>query len=49
VSLTRSAGIVLKRSGLSDAVAGTDYWTLNGATLWDLRTEVEESGGEQSG
>ncbi len=46
MSLSQSAGIVLKRLGLSDAVAGTDYWTLDGATLWDLRDQAEQSGTE---
>jgi hypothetical protein len=46
MSLSHSAGIVLKRHGLSDSVAGTDYWTLNGATLWDLRDQAEEFGNE---
>src|ERR1035438_8997823 len=41
-SLTDSAGIVLKRHGLGDKVAGTDYGTLNGATLWDLRNQAEQ-------
>jgi hypothetical protein len=43
MSLSKSAGIVSKRKGLGDTVAGTDYWTLNGATLWDLRNQAEES------
>jgi len=46
MSLGKSAGIVLKRLGLSDSIAGTDYWTLNGATLWDLRNQAEESDSE---
>jgi len=46
MSLSKSAGIVLKRLGLGEWVAGTDYWTLNGATLWDLRNQAEESGDE---
>jgi len=46
MSLTKSAGIVLKRQGLSDSVAGTDYWTLNGATLWDLRNQAESPDSE---
>jgi hypothetical protein len=44
MSLSKSAGIVLKRLGLGDAVAGTDYWSLNGATLWDLRNQAEQLG-----
>jgi hypothetical protein len=46
MSLAHSAGIVLKRHGLGDRVTGADYWTLNGATLWDLRDEAEQSGDE---
>jgi hypothetical protein len=46
MSLSKSAGIVLKRLGLGELVAGTDYWTLDGATLWDLRNLAEESGNE---
>ena len=46
MSLSKSAGIVLARLGLGETVAGTDYWMLNGATLWDLRNEAEESGSE---
>ena len=46
MSLSHSAGIVLKRHGLGDKVAGSDYWTLNGATLWDLRDQAEEGGNE---
>jgi hypothetical protein len=46
MSLTKSAGVVLKRLGLSDSIAGTDYWTLNGATLWDLRNQAENTDGE---
>lgn len=46
MSLSQSAGIVLKRHGLGDTVAGTDYWTLNGVTLWDLRDQAEESENE---
>ncbi len=45
-SLANSAGIVLKRHGLGDRVTGADYWTLDGATLWDLRDEAEQSGDE---
>ncbi|MGA3373792.1 MAG: GIY-YIG nuclease family protein [Terracidiphilus sp.] len=46
MSLSRSAGIVEKRRGVGESVAGTDYWTLNGATLWDLRNQAEESDSE---
>jgi len=45
MSLTRSAGIVLSRMGKSDSVTGTDYWTYDGASLWDLRNQAEESSG----
>jgi len=41
MSLSHAAGIVMKRKGLSDQVAGTDYWTLDGVTLWDLRNQAE--------
>jgi T5orf172 domain len=34
MSLSHSAGVVLKRKGLNDQVAGTDYWTRDGVTLW---------------
>jgi hypothetical protein len=43
MSLTKSAGIVLSRRGLSDSIAGTDYWTYEGTSLWDLRNQAEES------
>jgi hypothetical protein len=43
MSLGKAAGIVLTRMGKSDAVAGTDYWTKDGTTLWDLRNQAEES------
>jgi hypothetical protein len=46
MSLSRSAVIVLKEHGMSDAIAGTDYWALNGVTLWDLRNQAEQSNGE---
>ena len=42
MSLSHSAGVVLKRKGLNDQVAGTDYWTLDGVTLWDLRNQAEQ-------
>jgi len=42
MSLSHSAGIVLKRKGLNDQVAGTDYWTHDGVTLWDLRNQAEQ-------
>ncbi len=41
MSLSKSAGIVLQRHGLSPDVAGTAYWTYKGKTLWDLRLEME--------
>jgi len=46
MSLSHSAGIVLKRHGLGDKVAGSDYWTLNGAALWDLRDQAEQADNE---
>jgi hypothetical protein len=42
MSLSHAAGIVMKRKGLSEAVAGTDYWTIDGVTLWDLRNQAEQ-------
>lgn len=46
--LSHAAGI-MKRKGLSEAVAGTDYWTADGVTLWDLRNQAEQSDEEESG
>jgi len=46
MSLSQSAGIVLGRQGLGEKVAGSDYWTLDGATLWDLRDQAEQSDNE---
>jgi hypothetical protein len=43
MSLTQSAGIVLSEHGLSDSIAGTDYWMLNGESLSDLRDKAEEA------
>ncbi len=43
MSLSQSAGIVLKEHNLSDSVAGTDYWMLNGKCLSDLRLEAEKA------
>lgn len=40
MSLSKSAGIVLDRLGLSSNVAGTVYWTSEGKTLWALRSEM---------
>ena len=42
MSLSHSAGIVMKRRDLNDQVAGTDYWMLDGVTLWDLRNQAEQ-------
>ncbi len=47
MSLSHSAGIVMKRKGLNDQVAGTDYWTLDGVTLWDLRNQAEQLDDEE--
>jgi hypothetical protein len=51
MSLTRSAGIVLKEHNLKDSVAGTHYWMYGGKCLSDLRREAEEasSDGQVSG
>lgn len=40
MSLSRSAGIVVQRQGLSPQVAGTAYWTYNGKRLWEIREEM---------
>lgn len=40
MSISRSAGIVLERLGLSSLVAGTMYWTFEGKKLWELRMEM---------
>lgn len=37
MSLSKSAGIVLERMGLSPRVAGTNYWTYEGRRLMELR------------
>jgi hypothetical protein len=42
MSLGRSAGIVLKEHGLSDSIAGTDYWMYKGNALSYLRLEAEK-------
>jgi hypothetical protein len=47
MSLTRSAGIVLKEHNLSDSVAGTDYWIYDGKCLSDLRREAEEANADR--
>ncbi len=47
MSLSRSAGIVMKRKGLGDQVAGTDYWTIDGVTLWNLRIQAEPADKEE--
>ena len=47
MSLSRSAGIVMKRKGLGDQVAGTDYWTIDGVALWNLRTQAEQADEEE--
>ena len=39
MSLSKSAGIVLERLGLSPQVAGTNYWMYKGKRLWELRTD----------
>jgi hypothetical protein len=43
MSLTRSAGIVLREHNRGDSVAGTDYWMWNGKRLSDLRLRAEEA------
>lgn len=40
MSLSRSAGTVLQRQGLSPQVAGTAFWTYNGKRLWEIREEM---------
>lgn len=40
MSLSRSAGIVVQRQGLSPQVAGTAYWTYNGKRLWEIREDM---------
>lgn len=42
MSLSQSAGIVLKEHDQSDSVAGTDYWMLDGKCLSYLRVQAEK-------
>lgn len=41
MSLSRSAGIVMERQGLSPSVAGPAYWTYQGRKLYEIRDEKE--------
>lgn len=40
-SLSKSAGIVMERQGLSPLVAGPAYWTHKGKKLYEIRDEME--------
>ena len=42
MSLSRSAGIVLKENGRSDSVAGTDYWGLEKDGKWLSLSELRD-------
>ncbi|WP_462137502.1 GIY-YIG nuclease family protein [Candidatus Mycalebacterium sp.] len=44
MSLSRSAGLVMKEKGLSPSVAGTAYWEYKGETLDERRRKVETLG-----
>jgi hypothetical protein len=41
MSISKAAGIVLERMGLSPRVAGPMYWMLDGRTLRELQEELE--------